>query len=371
MAQTDLVRAISALSARRILFFGTLVLLAQGNACSQSHNADSNILDSIGVAVGDGTYANLDGVVISRHGSIVFEQYYHGFSADSLHDTRSSFKSVTGLLIGIAIDKGFIKDVNEKVYGFFPEYAPYGNWDARKDSMTVGHLLEMKSGFDCEEWDGTKDCEDEMSMTEDWIKFCLDLPLSDKPGGTWNYTSINTMLLGGIIAHASGMTVTEFAEKFLFVPLGIESYNWTRDPVGHEMTAGSFYIRPRDMAKIGELVLNEGVYNGTRIVSAAWIHDMATKRTEIEDFSNVGIAGSEAATPQPTYYGYSWYNEEIKTPDFTHNILFASGNGGQYIMIVKDLDLVVVFTGNSYNSRRSKLPFDTMIRYILPYFDRG
>ena len=350
--------------------FTTLIVLLFFCSSGNAQKIPASLLDSITIAGNNGTYPNLEGVTITKGGKLVFETYLHGLRKGSLHDTRSAFKSVTALLIGIAIDKGFIKNVHQKVYPFFSEYKPYGNWTVLKDSMTIEHLLEMKSGFDCEEWDGSKDCEDDMENTQDWIKFCLDLPLKNKPGTKWDYTSINAMLLGGIIAHASHRSVSEFADQYLFKPLGITQYRWTKDPLSHETTAGSFYISPGDMNKIGQVVLNDGIFNGKRVVSGKWIKTMTEGRIKIEDFSNVRISRNKTAIPQPTYYGYAWYTEEIKTDQWKHTVVFASGNGGQYIMVIRDLDLVVTFTGNSYNSAKSKLPFDILIKYILPHFAR-
>jgi CubicO group peptidase (beta-lactamase class C family) len=347
-----------------------IILLILFCSSANAQQIPVNLLDSIALLGNNGSYPNLDGITITQRGKLIFENYFHGFNKDSLHDSRSAFKSITGILVGIAIDKGFIKNVHEKVYPFFPAYKPFDNWNILKDSMTIAHLLEMKSGFDCEEWNGDKDCEDDMEISQDWIKFCLDLPLKNQPGTQWDYTSINAMLLGGIIAHATHMTVSDFADKYLFKPLGIINYRWTKDPLGHEATAGSFYISPIDLNKIGQLVLNEGTFNNSRVVSEEWIKQMTEKRTEIAAFSNVRISKNKTAIPQPTHYGYAWYNEEIKTASFRHNIVFASGNGGQYIMVVRDLHLVVSFTGNSYNSAKSKLPFDIMIKYILPYFEQ-
>ena len=350
--------------------FITLILLMLLFSITRGQKTVTNKLEDLSIAVKNGAYPNLEGLIINKDDKQIYENYFHGFGKDSLHDTRSAFKSVAGILIGIAIDRGFIKSVDEKVYSYFPEYRPYGNWDTLKDSMTIENLLEMKSGFDCEEWDGTRDCEDDMQTKQDWIKFCLDLPLKNKPGTRWDYTSINAVLLGGIIAHASHMTVSDFADLYLFKPLGITNYRWTKDSMGHETTAGSFYISTRDLNKIGQLVLADGVFKGKRIVSKKWIKVMTEKRHKIEDFSNVGISKNSTAIPQPTYYSYTWYNEEVKTESFNYNIVFASGNGGQYIMVVRELGLVVSFNGNSYNSSKSKLPFDIMIKYILPSFEQ-
>lgn len=350
------------------LCFITLLTTIKSFSQSGIAHPNQNLLDSMTVAIEQRAYPNIDAIIISQNEKTVYENYFNGLTKDSLHDTRSSFKSVTGLLIGIAIDKGFIKSVNEKVYSFFPEYKNYSNWDSRKDSMTIQNLLEMKSGYDCEEWNSTKDCEDEMTNSDDWIKFSLDLRILNTPGTVWAYNSSNAVILGGIIANASKMPVAQFADTFLFKPLGIKNYRWTKDPLGHGMTAGSFYILPADMAKIGQLVLNKGIWKGKRIVSKKWIEEATQRITQIEDFSNVKISRTKLATPQATYYGYTWYNEEIRTDKIKENVIFASGNGGQYIMVISDLNLVVAFTGNSYNSWKSKLPFDLLIKYILPYF---
>ena len=342
-----------------------LILLASSCLFAQT----GNLLDSIRTTIDRGAYRNIDAIVISQRGKIVYEQYFNGYTKDSLHDTRSAFKSVTGLLTGIAIEKGFIKSVQEKVYPFFPEYKSYKNPDSRKGKMTIQHLLEMRSGYNCEEWNSTIDCEDEMEGSADWVKFSLDLPMLQEPGTAWSYMSSNAMILGGIIAHASKMPIDQFAGKYLFAPLGIRHYRWTKDPAGQGATAGSFYILPGDMVKIGELVLNKGLWQGKRVVSEKWIDEATQRITQIENFSNVKISGAKEAIPQPTWYGYTWYNEEVRTEKTTHNIVFASGNGGQYIMVIKDLGLVIVFTGNSYGSAKSKLPFEVLIRYVLPYFD--
>src|SRR5580700_5869601 len=132
-------------------------------AIRSSGQAEAQLAKSLDVSTISRQYPNIDAILVAQGRKTIFEQYYNGLTKDSLHDTRSSFKSLTAILLGIAIDKGFIKSVKEKVYSFFPEYAHYENWVPDKDSMTIEDLLEMKSGFDCEEWEGTRDCENEMS----------------------------------------------------------------------------------------------------------------------------------------------------------------------------------------------------------------
>lgn len=342
----------------------TLVFFFLSNwAHAQTHA----LLDSMTHAIEKQEYTGIHSILISKDGLLAYEQYFNGYTADSLHDSRSSFKSVTSLLLGIAIDKGFIKNIDEKVYTFFPGYKPFANDDARKRHITIKNLLEMRSGFDCNEWDDDgKDCETEMEETKDWVKFSLDLPMKNDPGTVWSYTSCAPMIISGIISKATHMSIMAFAKKYLFDPLAMKNYRWTIDPAGHGATAGSFFLLPKDMIKIGLLVKNNGVWQGKRIVSAQWLKQSTTATIPIPGFSFVKFSRSKIASPQPAYYGYYWYNEKIKTGNYTEDVVFASGNGGQYIMIIKNLDLVVVFTQGNYNNWKAKRAFDLLAKHIIP-----
>ena len=326
-------------------------------------------LEDLTKAVRDGRYKGIHTILVAKGGQTVYAQYFNGYAADSLHDSRSSFKSVTSLLLGIAIDKGIIKNVNQPVYTFFPENPAFAA-DPLKRLMTIKDLLEMRSGFDCDEWtDDGKDCESAMTQTQDWVKFALALPMKNKPGKIWNYTSCDPMIISGIIHKASGMSIMDFAAKYLFGPMGISHYRWTADPAGQGMTAGSFYILPTDMLKIGRMVLDGGVWQGQRIISESWLKASTTATIPIPDnWSFVKFSRSKTATPQQTYYGYYWYNELVKTKDGEYPVVFASGNGGQYILIIKKLDIVVVFTQGNYESWTAKRAFDILATYIIPAY---
>ena len=160
-----------------LLIFALSISLIRAQAVAQKRP----LLDSLTVNIENKAYPAIHAVLISQHGRTVYETYVNPYTSDSLHDSRSSFKSITSLLTGIAIDKGFIKNTAQKVYSFFPEYAPFDHWDNRKAQMTLMDLLEMKAGFDCEEFNSTKDCEEDMAKTKDWVKFSLDLPLAHRP----------------------------------------------------------------------------------------------------------------------------------------------------------------------------------------------
>ncbi|WEK34048.1 MAG: serine hydrolase [Candidatus Pseudobacter hemicellulosilyticus] len=314
-------------------------------------------------------YSDIHGILIAKDGQLLYEQYFNGWNKDGLHDSRSAFKSITSLLAGIAIDQGLLK-VNQKVYSFFPEYKNFSGNHAWKKDMTVDHLLRMEAGFDCEEFNDGKDCETDMMASKDWVRFSLDLPMKDRPGTVWAYNSSAPMIISGIISRAAKMSVMAFAKKYLFDPMGITQYRWTVDPSGNGMTAGSFYIRPADMLKIGELLLQKGMWKGRRIVSAEWIAEATSAPIPIPDFSFVQFSRTAAAVPQPTYYGYYWYKESIRTRTFQGNMLFASGNGGQYIVVIEPLGLVIVFMQGNYNSWKAKKAFDLLAKYIIPAFEK-
>jgi CubicO group peptidase (beta-lactamase class C family) len=341
------------------------------HANSQSPDGEKlKLLDSMTTAVTGNIYSGLHSILISKNGILNYEQYFNGWNKDSLHDSRSSFKSITSLLTGIAVDKGFIPDVHRKVYAFFPEFKDFANNNAWKKDMTMENLLRMESGFDCEEFNDGKDCEADMTATKDWVRFSLNLPMKNKPGTVWAYTSCDPMIISGIISRVAKMSIMAFAKKYLFDPMEIKHYRWTKDPSGYGMTAGSFYILPSEMMKIGEMVRQKGRWNGHRIVSEAWLEKSTSTPVPIPDFSFVKFSRSAVAIPQPTYYGYYWYREEIRTNAFRENVLFASGNGGQYIMIIQRLGMVVVFTQGNYNSWKAKKAFDLLARFILPAFEK-
>jgi CubicO group peptidase (beta-lactamase class C family) len=329
-------------------------------------------LSQLSSRIRSGDYPAVHSIVISSKGKISFQQYFNGYSADSLHDSRSSFKSITAILIGIAIDKGFIKTVNQPIYTFFPGNKAFSTMPMRR-KITIRHLLEMRSGLDCDEWsDNGKDCESEMEKSSNWVNYSLSLPMNSAPGKKWRYTSCNTMIVSGIIAQASGISVMEFAKRYLFDPLGIIRYRWTVDPAGNGMTAGSFYIRPEDMLKIGELVSNKGYWKGKALVSRKWIIESTAAGIPIPDkHSFMQTSRSKVAAPCQSYYGYSWYKEKIKTPKWQYDAVFASGNGGQYIFIIKELDLVVVFTQGNYGSWKAKQAFDILASYIIPVYRKN
>lgn len=345
-----------------LLMLPCFSLLAQGRTELLQAMTDSCRLDR---------YPGIHSILIARGDSIVYEQYFNGFNRDSLHDMRSSFKAVTALLTGIAIDRRLIRSTSEPVFNWFPAGDSLIKKDSRRRAMTIQDLLNMQSGLDCEEFNGTHDCEDAMTQTANWLDYALQIPLKNMPGHIWSYTSCDPVILGGIVSKAAGYPVTELARQFLFEPMGIKKYRWTIDPAGNAMTAGSFYLRPVDMLKLGQLVNQRGKWHGKHLISSSWIHKVSNPEIAIPGFSFARSSRSQLLIPQQTFYGNYWYRELLKTENFSEELLFASGNGGQYIILVRRLNLVVVFTQGNYNTWRAKQAFDILARYIIPALKGG
>ncbi|NRA51148.1 MAG: hypothetical protein HRU12_18640, partial [Phaeodactylibacter sp.] len=166
----------------------------------------------------------------------------------------------------------------------------------------------------------------------------------------------------------SGATLMDFAKKNLFDPMGIENYRWYITPNGRGYAAGSFYMRPSDMLKVAQLVQNKGSWNGQLIVSEEWIAESTHCTTDVE-MSFVRFAGTNNAKYQTANYGYFWYKETLQYHEIKTEVLFASGNGGQYIMILEDYDAAIAFTGSNYGNWRGKLPFEIVLKYIVPILE--
>ena len=248
----------------------------------QGQKLESPLLDELKEQIRKGKYPRIDGCIVKIDKGVIIEEYFHGFERDSLHDTRSSFKSITSLLTGIAIDKKLI-NLHDPLEKHLPEAK-----NREVGAITIQELLEMRSGLNCEEfYDIGPDCEGNMWDQEDWISYCLGLDIKEKPGINWAYTSIDPMLIGEVIARASGMSIMDFAKIYLFEPLDIHHYRWTVGPKGSGMTAGSFYMRPIDMLKIIELVSKMGEWNGKQVVSAEWIATSTDCHIDIDFLSPV------------------------------------------------------------------------------------
>ncbi len=265
----------------------------------------------------------LDSVTVVRHGHVVLDTVIYPFPEDQAHNIHSCTKSVTGTLIGIAIDQGLLAGVDVPVVDVLPAAAPT-EIDALKAAMTVEDLLTMRSGLECRdsyryEWQGLI----EMRGSTDWAAHVLALPMSEEPGTRFEYCNGASELLSAILTEVTGKPASEFADEVLFGPLGISDYVWPANPQGISFGSGDLMLLPTDMAKIGYLYLRNGEWDGKQIVPQWWV-EAAT-----------AVHAAERASADG--YGYQWWINWAGHP-------MAIGFAGQYIIILPEFDLVVTFT---------------------------
>lgn len=283
----------------------------------------------------------IHGLLILRHGYLVVEEYYAGNSALTVHTLQSISKSVTSLLVGIAQDHNQLASINSQLLDFFPEYT-LANVDDRKRAVRVRDALTMRSGISFWEnpYEGSP-LQQLNNCTCDWLKLVLDRPMDAAPDATWAYNSGTAIVLGGVIRAATKMAADDYAQQMLFSPLGISSWTWFRgEPNGLPHMGGGLSLRATDLARIGYLVLRNGMWNGTRIVSESWLRESTARIT----------------SPTPTFfypyatdYGMLWWlvprNGKTGVQSEDDYIVTASGSGGQWLFIDRKKNLVVVING--------------------------
>lgn len=290
----------------------------------EQQGMSSLVLDSVMLFIKN-TNQNIHHLTIIRNNKTVLDADIYPYSSQHLHDLASVTKSFTSMLIGIAIDKGFIKDENEKVLKFFSEIT---NHNQLLDSLTIKDLITMRSGFDCSVDDGEKALSN-MRKSKNWAKFIFELPMTSKPGETFSYCSCNFYLLGEIIYRSTKLVPHDFAKKYLFSPLQISDTKWLTNYKGMNDGWGDLFLYPADMAKIGKLVLDKGKWRGKQIISRQWI----TK--SLKTFSKL---------PDDKGYGYGWWtNDKVGYYE-------AAGRGRQTISVIPSKNMVVTMLGGEFDA---------------------
>ena len=307
-------------------------------AAPEEQGMDAALLQQMLDAI-DEQNLNIDSVVVVHNGYIVAEKYYRPYKQDYLHDVYSITKSVVSALIGIAIREGYIDSVDDLVLDFCPERT-FEHDDALKRSITLEHLLTMSSGL---EWDW-----DEMVSSRDWVQYVLDQPMYIEPGTEFYYSSGNAHVLSAIIQEASGLNTHDFAQLYLFDPLGISDIRWNTDLDGIPKGGWGMAMKPRDMAKLGYLYLNQGVWDGRQVTPAEWIKASTERHIQVP----------EPLEPWDLYMGYLWWLHE-------DGPYAAHGTKGQFIYVIPESDLVVVFTGNITDAKYDQ-PQLLIRDYVIP-----
>ncbi len=312
----------------------------------EEQEMDSNLLIKSEKKIED-NYPNICSVLVVRNGFLVYEKYYNNTQSDEYKPVYSITKSVMSSLIGIAIKEKYIDSVDNKIADYLPEY--FAQFDDSRKEMTIENVLTMTGGLEPIDsyYRG-------YFSSEDWTDYALSKPMQDEPGKSFAYNTGLTHLLSGIITKRSDMSTLEFANQYLFKPIGINVKKWDRSPEGFYGGGASLYLTPQDMARFGYLYLNNGKWGGIEIISKEWVEKSTTKQV----LSDKGQG-----------YGYLFwmYDNNAIVDDKTYYTYAAVGAEGQYIVVVPDLNLVAVITANE--NTRSKDGSDTadiIWDYVIP-----
>lgn len=305
---------------------------------SVSTPRDSNFDEAL-LAKGFATAAALPyshSLLVLRDGKLVAEQYFHGYSLTSPNNLKSVSKSVISALVGIALDKGILKSVEQPLAEIYPEIFRELK-DSKKSLIRIKHLLSMSAGIDADDDDSNLNAWAQLDRT----RYILERPLLSEPGTKYAYSTAYSFIVSQIITKASKVPTKEFAQKYLFDPLGAKILGWPTDAQGYYWGCHIF-MTSRDMAKFGLLFLNGGKYNGKRVISEEWIRLSTSGKIE-------GSKGNGQ-------YGYFWWSKPKATTPF----YYAWGYGGQYIYVVPSKQMVVVMT-NDFNSGRPQADIRSVI----------
>lgn len=324
-----------------------------------------------------GKYGEVHSMLIYKDNMLVLEEYFGGhryqwdapkhhgewveWDRSTLHGLKSVSKSITSICIGIAVDNGYIESVRQSIFDYLPDHQHLNK--NRKGKISIEHLLTMTSGLEWDEWGASlssaaNDMVGIWYQDNDPISFILERPLVNEPGTSFTYSGGNTAILGEIIKNATNMELDKFSKEYLFQPLGIDSFNWAvRYDNGVIEASGSLELTPRDMVKLGATLLNNGLWHGERLVSEQWVQKSAREYPGNHGINIPGVASGQQG------YSYSWWTKEYTHAGKKYNMYDAGGWGGQNIMVLPDVNMVVVFTGGNYTTKAK--PHEILDDYII------
>ena len=293
-----------------------------------------------------GKYDHIHSIIVTKDNKLVFEEYFHGYDREYLHDIKSSFKSISSLLLGKAMMQGENIDVSNPILNYYPEYYIT---DTAKKEITIHHALTMSTGLKLEN-------EDEMQWNNnDWVGFKLGLPMEHEPGKKYEYSSGGMNLLTEVIQNSTNKYLPLFFYEEVLLPMDIQKFQMRTSPYGRAYLPGDFYLRPIDFTKFGILVLNDGVWNNQQIITSDWIKTSTQQHIK-------------CSWPVDSDYGYLWRLLERNVGSRQIKTIEAWGNGGQFLIIVPEFQMTITFTGGNYNlfPEMEKRPFEILEKYILP-----
>ena len=307
---------------------------------------DSARITALESAIATQDIKQVTSVLLLVDGQVAYERYFNGGTADTLHDVRSASKSVTAMLVGAAIGDGHLPGVQARVYDYFPAFTAAHAVDPRLRAMTVEDLLTMSSLWECDDENAfSAGNEERMYVTEHWLEFALSLPVKgfapwmtrpeDSPHGRAHaYCTANAFVLGAVLEQATQRPLATYAAQVLERPLGITASAWNRSPEGIGMGGGGTRYRSRDLARLGELVLADGRWQGHQLIPADYVRAMVS---------------AQASTGDGSDYGYQWWGLKLPVEGHETTVWTMSGNGGNYLFVLPGKNLVAVITSQAYN----------------------
>lgn len=281
----------------------------------------------------------ISSLVIVKNKNLVLEEYFYGHDYKTLHPLSSVTKSISSLAVGLAIDKDYIY-LNDKIYTYFPEVK------SLNQNISVQHVLEMKAGF--------IDEQEQWRESDNVLSAVLSRPTSYEPGEKFHYDNGTSEIIPGLIKEKTEVHLDTYMEENIFNPLQIKNYDWEMyKSNGYPSASGSLRLTPRDMAKIGQLMLNKGVWNNKQIISESWIENSIKKHSFVSEIKN-----------RKAWYGFQWWICESQIEDKKVEYYFASGFGSKFLFIIPSLDMVVIFTGGNFNDNHFT-PIEILEKYLI------
>ncbi len=319
---------------------------------AKEQNIDSLLLENAFCIAGENP--SIYSMVVIRNGYLVGERYYQGYDKNSTFNIRSVSKSYLSAMTGVALQEKILDSLDQKMLSFYPEYVHAG-LDARKQDITLEHLLQMKGGID-----NDHNLYTTIYESNNWLKTTIELPLINNPGESFSYNTFLTHLLSGILTKASGTSTLTFARKYLTDPMGVSIDQWEKGPQKIYFGGNSMYFTTRDMAVLGFIYLNNGQLDGKQIVSAEWV-EMSLKNHRIPRISRWGNLKNIG-------YGYLWWLGEIGESE----VFLAIGHGGQFIICFPELNLIVATNSDAdlwgwdKADENERAVLDIVANYVLP-----